>query len=179
MNRAFIFSGILACSFLPASGAAQDVSALDENLQFLAPLIGPVWEGGFVGEETENLVILLRFEPALSGRVVKYTREVAELGYSSETLFYWHPTRGEVLVLALNSRGMVGEGVVSVEGGEIILQGVDHRPDGPLETRTVLRVDEEGVLRDTFYRMEGGEWVQGHLQEFIVRDDGPRPHGGA
>jgi hypothetical protein len=97
---------------------------------------------------------------------------VAELGYLSETHFYWSPSRGEVRFLALNSRGIVGEGVASVQDGAIVLRGVDQWPESSTESRTVLQLDEEGVLRDTFSRMEEGEWVPGHVQEFVARSRG-------
>jgi hypothetical protein len=172
MNRAFVWTGILASSFLPASGAAQAVNELDDHLRFLEPLLEHAWEGGFVGEAAADLIISLRFEPVLAGKAVKYTREVAELGYVGETHFYWSPTRGEVLFLALNSRGIVGEGIASMEDGVIVLRGLDQWPERSIEFRTVLRLDEQGVLRDTFSRMEGGEWVPGHIQEFVAKEGG-------
>ncbi|MGD2123330.1 MAG: hypothetical protein PVJ76_16375, partial [Gemmatimonadota bacterium] len=161
--------GALACSFLPVSGAAQSADELDENIRFLAPLMGHLWEGGFVGEHSGDLVISLRFEPVLAGKAVRYTREVASLDYVSETHFFWSPVREEVLYLALNSRGIVGEGVVSMQDGAIVLLGVDQWPEQSVESRTVLELDEDGILRDTFFRKDGGEWVRGHVQEFTVR----------
>ena len=175
-NRSFVWIGFLVFSFLPAPVAAQSTAELDEHLRFLEPLIGPVWEGGFVGEEAADLVISLRFEPVLSGRAVKYTRVAAELGYVSETHFYWSPAREEVRFLALNTRGIVGGGAVSVQDGAIVLHGVDQWPEGSVESKTVWQLDEEGVLKDTFTRVEGGTWVQGHVQEFIAR--GIRATGG-
>ena len=169
MKRSLVWAGILGCSFLSASASAQDIAELDEHLRFLEPLIGHQWEGGFIGEGPD-VVISLRFEPVLAGRAVKYTREVAALGYVSETHFYWSPNRGEVLFLALNSRGIVGEGVASIQGGAIVLSGVDHWPEGSFESKTLLHLDEDGVLKDTFTRKENGEWVPGHIQEFIAKN---------
>ncbi|MFH1833780.1 MAG: hypothetical protein ABH877_02045 [bacterium] len=133
-------------------------------------MIGHQWEGGFVGGNAPDLVISLRFEPVLAGRAVRYTRKAAELGYVSETLFYWSPNREEVLFLALNSRGIVGEGVASMQDGAIVLLGVDHWPEGSIESKTLWHLDEDGVLRDTFTRMEDGQWVPGHIQEFIAKN---------
>jgi len=169
MRRTFVLTAFLTCPFVAASGAAQDAGELDQHLGFLEPLMGQVWEGGFIGEDAPDLVILLRFESVLAGKAVKYTREVAELGYSSETHFYWNPGSGEVRFLALNSRGIVGEGVASYQDGAILLRGVDHWPENSVESQTVLHLDEEGVLRDTFSREEGGEWVRGHVQEFTAK----------
>ena len=103
------------------------------------------------------------------GRAVRYTREVEAVDFSGLTQFYWNPSRGEVCFISLNNRGIVGEGVVKAEDGRIVLRGKSHRPDKTIEFKTMLEVDPNGTLRDTFLRMEGSEWVQGHLQEFVVR----------
>jgi hypothetical protein len=154
---------------MPASAAAPNIAELDEHLQFLEPLIGQQWEGGYVGGDAPDLVISLRFEPVLAGKAVKYTREVPELGFVSEIHFYWSPNREEVLFLGLNSRGIVEEGVASMQDGAIALSGVDHWPEGSVESKTVWHLGENGVLRDTYTRMEDGEWVPGHVQEFIAK----------
>lgn len=172
MRRTLALTAILACSFPPVSSAAQDAEKLDSHLRFLEPLMGHMWEGGFVGEDSPDLVISLRFEPVLAGKAVRYTREVPDLGYSSETHFYWDPGRKEVLFLALNSRGIVGRGVASVRDGSIVLLGVDQWPESSNESRTVLQIEPEGVLRDTFFRKEGEDWVRGHVQEFTARTQG-------
>jgi hypothetical protein len=164
--------GLLACTLLATSAAAQSTAELDEHLRFLEPLMGQRWEGGFVGDNAPAIVISLRFEPALAGRAVRYTREVAERDYTSETLFYWSPNREATLFLSLNSRGIVGEGVASMEDGAIVLRGVDYWPDGSYESRTVWQIDPQGALRDTFTRMENGQWVPGHVQEFTAKGGG-------
>jgi hypothetical protein len=171
MNQALVWTALLACSLLPASGLPQDLVELDEHIRFLEPLMGHQWEGGFIGGNASDPVISLRFEPVLGGKAVKCTREAAELGYAGETHFYWSPSREEVLFLALNSRGIVGEGVASMEDGAIVLEGVDHWPDGnTIAYRKLWHLDEEGVLKDTYTRKEDGEWVLGHVQVFIAKD---------
>jgi len=167
----FLFAAFLGVFSLDPIDA-QPVAELDDHLLILEPLLGHLWEGGYVGGNDADLVISLRFEPVLAGKAVRYTREVPELGYSSETRFFWDPGREEVRFLALNSRGIVGEGVVSMQDGAIVLLGVDQWPEGSIESRTVLRLDEDGVLTDTYSRREGGEWVPGHIQEFVARRQG-------
>jgi len=132
-------------------------------------VIGQQWEGGYVGENAPDLPITLRFEPILSGKAVKYTREAAAVDFYSETYFYWSPEREEVLFLNLNSRGMVGEGVASLQDGGIVLEGESHSSDGSTQFKTVLHISAEGVLKDTFTGTKNGERVRGHIQEFIVK----------
>jgi hypothetical protein len=143
---------------------------LDEHLQFLEPLIGKEWVGGYVGSESSDIQIVLRFEQVLGGRAVRYVREVEAANFSGMTQFYWNPGRKEVCFISLNNRGIVGEGVVKAEDGRIVLHGKSHRPDKTTEFKTTLEIDSKGTLRDTFLRMEGSEWVQGHLQEFVFEE---------
>lgn len=170
MKHSFAWILILTLSFLPDISIASDSIELDARLIFLKPLIGQHWEGGYVGDDAPDLMISLRFEPVLSGKAVKYTREAAEVGFFSETHFYWSPNRKEVLFISLNSRGIVGEGVVSLQDGDILLLGENHLPEGSMEFKTLLHLDEDGVLKDTFTRREKGEWVHGHFQEFVTKD---------
>jgi hypothetical protein len=148
---------------------ASTAVELDEHLQFLEPLIGKEWIGGYVGSESPDVQIVLRFEQVLGGRVVRYTRQVEALDFSGLTQFYWNPGRDEVCFISLYNRGIVEEGIVSAENGKIILHGKSHRPDKTTEFKTILEIDPKGTLRDTFLRMEGGEWVQGHIQEFVAK----------
>lgn len=155
---------------LLSPGLSSSAVELDEHLRFLKPLIGRVWVGGYVGSESSDMQIVLRFEQVLSGRAVRYVREVEAADFSGVTKFYWNPGRGEVCFISLNNRGIVGEGVVNAEDGRIILRGQSHRPDNTTEFKTILQVTPKGTLRDTFLRMEDGEWVQGHLQEFVAEE---------
>jgi hypothetical protein len=143
---------------------------LDGHLKFLSPLIGKEWIGGYVGSESSDIRIVLLFEQVLGGRAVRYIREVEAADFSGVTHFYWNPGRKEVCFISLNNRGIVGEGIVSAENGKIILRGESHRPEKTIEFITTLEIDPEGILRDTFLRKQDGEWVQGHLQEFEVRE---------
>jgi hypothetical protein len=141
---------------------------LDEHLQVLEPLLDKKWVGGFVGAESPDIELVLSFEKILDGRAVKYVREADAVDFSSLTHFFWNPSREEISFFSLNNKGIVGEGVVHVADGGIILIGKSHRPDKTTEFKTILEIDPSGTLSDTFQRMEDGKWVQGHLQEFVV-----------
>jgi hypothetical protein len=143
---------------------------LDEHLQFLEPLIGEEWVGGYVGSGPSDIQIALLFEQVLGGNAVRYVREVEAVGFSGLTHIYWNPGREEVCFISLNNRGIVDEGVVTVEGGRIVLRGKSHRSSKTIEFKTTLEIDPKGTLRDTFLRMEYGKWVQGHLQEFVAKE---------
>jgi len=159
----------IALLFLIGPVLSSSATELDEHLQFLEPLIGKEWVGGYVGSGSRDIQIVLRFEEVLGGRAVRYVREVEAADFSELTQFYWNPGRKEICFISLNNRGIVGEGVVNAEDGRIVLRGKSHRPDRTTEFKTTLEIDPNGTLRDTFLRMEGSEWVQGHIQEFVAK----------
>jgi hypothetical protein len=143
---------------------------LDEHLKFLEPLLSKKWVGGYVGSESPDIELVLNFEKILDGRVVQYIREADAVGFSSLTHFFWNPGREEICFISLNNKGMVGEGVVHVVDGKIILTGKSHRQGKTTEFRTTLEIESGGTLSDTFERMEDGKWVQGHLQQFVIKE---------
>ncbi len=150
--------------------SASPAEELEEHLHFLEPLLGKEWVGGFVGPESPDIEIVLRFEKILDGHAVRYVREAIAADFSSLTQFYWNPGREEICFTSLNNKGIVEEGVVLATEGRIVLLGKSHRPDGTIEFKTTLEIDPRGTLRDTFQRLKDGEWVQGHLQEFVAEE---------
>ena len=56
------------------------------------------------------------------------------------------------------------------EDGHIVLRGHSHRSDGTVEFKTTLSIDATNTLNDTFMRKIDGEWVRGHIQEFVAKE---------
>ena len=164
-GRYFAVLFVVACMYSPSSSAQE----LDEHLSFLQPLLGRDWVGGYVGEGAPDLEIVLRFEPILDGNAVRYTREAAGADFASVIHFYWDASRREVRFLNLNNRGILAEGVADVAEDKVVLRGQSHAGDRTVEFETTLEIDGQGTLRDTYLRMQGGEWVTGHIQEFVRR----------
>ena len=81
---------------------------------------------------------------------------------------FWHPDRAEVRFLSLTNRGTVGEGYVTSAEGKIILRGHSHRENQTAEFKTVLEIDAQGTLTDTFLRLEDGQLVPGHIQKYVA-----------
>ena len=161
---------VVVLALLALCSSSSPAAELDERLSFLQPLIGTNWVGGYVGAEAPDLEIILRFEPILDGSAVRYIREAAAADFVGVTHFYWSPNRREVCFIKLNNRGIVGEGVVTSEGGNIVLRGKSHRSDGTVEFKTTLSIDATNTLNDTFMRKNAGEWVPGHVQEFVAQE---------
>lgn len=160
---------VLPIALSVSLSASSPAAELDEHLDFLKSLVGKEWVGGFVGSEAPDIEISLRFESILEGKSVRYTREAKAADFSAVTHFYWNAGRKEVCFLSLNNRGIVGEGVVKPDGGRIVLYGESHRPNKTTKFKTTLEIDAAGTLRDTFLRLEGEEWIQGHIQEFVAK----------
>jgi hypothetical protein len=165
LSRCLAVLFVVVCMYsLPSS--AQE---LDEHLSFLQLLLGGDWVGGYVGEGSPDLEIVLRFESILDGNAVRYTREAAGAAFASVIHFYWNASRREVRFLNLNNRGILAEGVAGVADDKVVLRGQSHAGDHTVEFETTLEIDAQGTLRDTYMRMQGGEWVTGHVQEFVRR----------
>jgi hypothetical protein len=160
---------IIALLSILFTASISPAGELDEHLQCLNPLLGKTWVGGYTGSDSPDIEIVLRFETILAGRAVKYVREADAVDFSSLTHFFWDPGREEIRFIGLNNKGMVEEGVVHAMDGKIVLTGKSHRPDTSIEFKTILETDPSGNLRDTFQRVEDGKWVQGHIQQFVVR----------
>lgn len=159
---------VLAVMLFPFSASPAGES--EGHLHFLEPLLGKTWVGGYVGTDSPDLEIVLRFEKILDGHAISYVREAEAVGFSSLTQFFWNPGREEVCFISLNNKGIVAEGVVSPTDGGIVLLGKSHRPDMTMEFKTTLEIDQTDTLIDAFHRMEDGEWIQGHLQKFVVKE---------
>ena len=161
---------VVVLAWLALFSSSSLAAELTEHLSFLQPLIGTDWVGGYVGAEAPDLEITLRFEPILDGKAVRYIREAAAADFAGVTHFYWSPNRGEACFINLNNRGIVDEGVVASEGGNIVLRGHSHRSDGSVEFKITLSIDATNTLIDTFMRKKANEWVLGHVQEFIAKE---------
>lgn len=167
----FIISGcfivMLSLLFPFSHSLAGDI---DENLKFFEPLLGKQWTGGYVGSDSPEIEIVLSYEKILDGQAVKYVRKADAVNFSSLTHFFWNPGRKEVSFITLNNKGIVEEGIVKVTESRIILTGTSHRPNQSIEFKTILEIESNGTLKDSFQRMVNGKWVQGHLQQFSIKE---------
>lgn len=138
---------------------------LDEHLIILEPLMETQWLGGYIDDQ--DIQIQLDFTSILNGKAIQYVRKAESVNYSAITHFYWDPDLNELCFVALNSRGIVEKGSVKTEAGKIILSGTSAWSDRTMTIKTILEIDSHGKLKDSFYRMERGQWTLGHVQEFV------------
>ena len=150
------------------SAEGQD---LDKSLQMFDPLIGKSWIGHYVGRD-EELDHFIRWEPILNGKAVREIKDVPELGFSLERVYYYDWGLEQLSFLALTSRGFISRGSASLDEGRILLTGVSVRPDGSAGFRIAFEVTPEGLLQDRFYLKKGDTWDQRHLIEYSAKSAG-------
>jgi len=158
---------IVALAIVAGTALAQ-AEDLEESLEFLQPLMNKAWVGGYVNSPDQDLEITMRWDSILGGKAVRRTIDVPALHFSGETYFYWDRKEERVAFLTLNTRGITSSGTAAKDGKTVTLRGKTYWPDRVMEFRTVVEVLPDGKLRDLFYRMENGEWIQGHHQEFVA-----------
>jgi hypothetical protein len=143
--------------------------ALDEHLSPLAQLLENTWIGKYADAPEEDLDHVVRWEEILDGRAIRYTKEVPQVGFSAEGLYYWDPVDSTLAFLMLSSKGHVGEGTISTDAGMITLKGVTVYGLDSYEFRTTFEVREDGTLEDKYYRKYSTGWRQGHLIRHVPR----------
>jgi len=161
-QRAFTMALVL----LAATFAAR-AAELEEHLDFLQPFLNTTWVGGYVDSpQDSDIQVTMRWDPILEGKVVRRTIDVPAIPYAAETYFYWDRQEERVAFLTLNTRGITSSGTAAKDGRTVTLRGRIFWPERIMEFRTVVEVLADGKLKDLYYRLENGEWIQGHHQEF-------------
>jgi len=172
---------IVALAIVAGTASAQ-AEDLEESLGFLQPLLNETWVGGYVNSPDRDLEITMRWESILGGKAVRRTIDVPALHFSGETYFYRDLKEERVAFLMPNAKGITSSGTAVKDGRTVTLRGRTYWPDRVMEFRTVVELLPDDRLTDLFYRMENGEWVQGHHQEFVAVPPGrgdKRPWPGA
>ena len=157
--------GLLAC--LPQ--ASGDVRELSEHLRFLEPLLDREWVGHYTDEETAHFIHVLRWELVHGGHVVRMTKQVEELGFAVETLYYWDPDSSNVAYVTVTNRGQVSTGTAVAQGDTIELLGQDLTADGQVAYRYAFYITGDGILEDRFSRRTGDGWEERHLIRYELQ----------
>jgi Tol biopolymer transport system component len=157
-----VFAAIAVTGVAADSSVADSLAAgeLYEPLRVLGPLLNTDWVGWFTeGPEVDHIC---RWEPAVDGRAVRYTKRVPEMGFSIEGFYYWDPAGEEIGFTHLTSNGFVSRGTVSTEGNQIVLTGTSASEERSTEFKMTFEVTPDGRLHDRFYSRSGEGWRPGH-----------------
>jgi len=149
--------------------ASAGVGVLSEHLRFLEPLIGQEWVGHYTDEEAAHFIQELRWESICGGHVVRLSKEVEELDFTMETLYYWNADSSHVAYVTVTNRGQVSTGTVAALGDTIELLGQDLTAEGQMAYRYTFCIVGDGVLEDRFYRPTGDGWEERHLIRYELR----------
>jgi hypothetical protein len=141
---------------------------LDEKLAFLEPLLGAPWHGEFpLPDGKRTLPITQTCESLWNGKVVHYTRSIPDLPAFAEGYIYWDETEQKVCLWSINSRGIVTQGIVTLEEGTITVSGrltIDGRT---FDYRNTFEVGPDGTLTDRWFQNAFGSWRPGHVVVFV------------
>lgn len=163
------FVTLLAATVVSSAGFAGN---LDDSLFGFEPLLAKGWVGHY-SPDSEGLTHILSVEAILSGRAIRLSKEVPEIGYSSETVIFRNPATSALELLSLTSKGHVTRGLVSFTGGAVELL---MWPEGSAETpqsRLVFKLGKDGRLYDEFFRRTSDGWRRGHLVVYQPQEPGP------
>ncbi|UCE23920.1 MAG: hypothetical protein JSU74_11555 [Candidatus Zixiibacteriota bacterium] len=138
---------------------------LNENLEFLSPLIGS-WEGYFEDRDRQGLLLTMSCEAIVEGNALRM--QSVSGGMGRRNLYYWDPEKKQVLYLVLTTNGYVGSGIIFKQGDTIFEVGRQIAPDGTVnETKSAWAMGPEGQVITQAYTMKEGKWHPGHVIVFV------------
>ena len=161
---------ILLQAVLINSQAAQDGTALNENLKFLAPMLHKNWVGDMKspdGKQTSTVTVSC--EPIWDGDAVKYSRSNPERKSFSEGFFYWDVNEKKIIFLSVSNRGGAMKADVSVEDGVVALKGSATIQNKTFDYRNTFECTPDGKMVDRWFQNASGSWRPGHVIEFFKR----------
>ena len=129
-------------------------------------MLGKRWRGRYVpADPDKQFEHVIQWEAALRGTAIRCTKQVPEVGFEMETLYYSKPGSDTIVFESLSSRGLTSSGTVQREGDGFVLLGSDSRR----RFKHSFELRPDGILEDRFLLDKQGEWVQGHLVEYHDR----------
>ena len=146
--------------------------ALQDNLGFLAPLVGGAWEGQMrlPPDGKKTAAVSLRFELMWDGAAVKYARSVPDLKFAQEGYVYWDADAKKACLFALDSRGGARTGDVALVEGQVTFTGRMAMQGKTFDYKNTFAIGSDGKLTDRWFQNAFGPWQPGHVIEFGRHD---------
>ena len=161
---------ILFLSTLMSSRAAQDGTALNENLKILEPLLHKNWAGDMKSPDGKRTFkVSLSCEPIWNGEVIKYSRSNPDRNTFSEGYFYWDVNEEKITFLSVSNRGGAMKADVSKEDGKISLKGSTTIQNRTFDYRNTFEFTSDGKMIDRWFQNASGSWQSGHVIEFMKK----------
>ena len=171
MNRGLIAGIACFIAFTFVAKAPVHADDTEDPLSIFKPIAGKVWLGHYDDSETSHFNHLMKWTPILEGKAIRARKEVPELDFSMETLFYWDPGEKKIRYVSLTNRGQLSEGVVSREDGAIVMVGMSREAGGNREYKMTVKLLKDGSVEDRFFLKRDGQWHQGHLIKYSITSD--------
>ena len=151
---------VISVALLAAVSLGQE--PVDE-LSIFRPLIGTGWSGHFQDSWATQADQVIEWKTILNGQVVRWSKQVEELGFSMETYFYWNPGLGSIAFVQLCSNGNHGEGAVETEDHVLALVGISNQASRAVEFRQTFEITADGTLEDRYFSRSGDGWAPQHV----------------
>jgi len=90
-------------------------------------------------------------------------KQVDEIGFTMETVFYWDAETEAIAFTQLSNNGIHGRGTVVSENGMITLVGNSIRVGELAEFRQTFEIMPDGTLEDCYYRRAFDSWIPEHI----------------
>ncbi len=159
-NFVFALAMLIALTFSSSYG-----QKLDEKLKMLEPFINKTWEANIprFGEDAKQVV---KWEIICNGKVIKKTGELKMINSLFEAYYFWDSEKMEIGFFSIHSNGNFANGHLKEDNGKIITYGFTTFPDKKLEFKNTLEFTKDNKFRDKYFRVEDGEWKDGHSRVF-------------
>jgi hypothetical protein len=156
-TRPLLFLSCLAVAVFAgwnAPGAGIPAPNLEPELEPLRPFLGS-WVGHF-DDPDETMEIYATWSEILGGQAVREVRTVPDAGrFEAETLYYFDRETAVVSYLSVTNNGYVTRGRIALDGGHIVTEGKQVRPDSTVHsTHGTYTFRNDGTLVN-----EGGHTI--------------------
>jgi hypothetical protein len=154
-----LFLSLTFLHFLSLLSLGQIDMNLMEELQILQPLSGKSW----VGQTTHSngkmtLHYIMKFEPTLGGKALKFCKDSPEIKNISDGYFYFNAFKKQLAFFWINSNGTTAEGVVEGVCGNIHIKGYTVFANYREEFSIMLEITSDGNVIENRFLLENGDW---------------------
>ena len=133
------------------------------SLSIFKPFANIQWVGHYVNSSDSTLNHYIKWEFSLDSSYVIQTKEVPELSFKMETYFYWDYELNQISTLSLLNRDMISKGRIELNNKKLEIYCRTFYPGGNRDSKQTWQINENGEVKDYFYKHESNEWIQGHL----------------
>lgn len=138
----------------------------NECLDIFKPFIGEEWIGHYMNSEDSALIHYITWTYCLDNNYVKMVKEVPEVNFKMETIFYFDYENNQISTLSILNKEMYSKGSAQLRDGKLELNYKSYFKNGSSDSKQTFEIIEEGIIKDYFYRKKADKWIQGHYIKY-------------